>query len=67
MIIDNKKPAFEDLPDSLNGQVLLERGKNGFLTATIEAVNAMKGKTDAELSAAGWLKYKDIIANIRLM
>ncbi len=61
MIIDNTKPEFEDCPASLNGQFLLERAENGFLTATIETVKSMKGKTDAELSEAGWLKYKYLL------
>jgi hypothetical protein len=70
MLIDKTNPEFSDVPESLNGEVLLERTVDakgrptGFLTASVEAVRALKGKTDAELSAMGWLKYKPIIETL---
>ena len=36
MIIDNTKLEFEDVPDTLNDQVLLERSPQGFLTCSQE-------------------------------
>ncbi len=69
MIIDGKKPEFEDLPENLDGEVLLERvfgeggGLMGFVTASPQVVREMKGKTPRELEESGWDKYKDALEN----
>ncbi len=36
MIIDNTKPEFEDVPDTLNGEVLLQSSSSGFITCPQE-------------------------------
>ncbi len=70
MVIDKKDPQFSDVPATLDGEVLLERLRDGdgnpvgFLTAPVETVAALKTKTDEELSAMGWIKYKDIIFSL---
>lgn len=70
MLIDKTKAEFSDVPDSLDGEVLLERVFDeggdlmGYITASQGAIAAMKAKTDAELEAAGWLKYKGVIAGL---
>ena len=58
---------FDDVPDTLEGEVLLERttdtnGKpTGFVTASVAQVTAMKTKTLAELTTIGWGQYKSIV------
>ncbi|MFQ5442699.1 MAG: hypothetical protein ACE5EB_08265 [Thermodesulfobacteriota bacterium] len=70
MIIDGKKPEFEDLPVSLDGEVLLERvfGEGGslmgFITASPDVVREMKGRTPRELKERGWDKYKVTLENL---
>ncbi|MBI5237707.1 MAG: hypothetical protein HY887_04720, partial [Deltaproteobacteria bacterium] len=55
MLIDKTKPEFDDVPVTLNGEILLERtvdadGKPlGFLTAKADFVKNLKTKADAEL------------------
>jgi hypothetical protein len=67
MIIDKSKPEFKDVPDSLEGEVLLERvvdgnGKPvGFITATVETVEKMKAKPNGERKSLGWEKYNSIL------
>ena len=67
MLIDRKRPEFSDVPESLEGEVLLERiyGPDGevagFVTASLEAVRSMKTKSAEELSAEGWARYRDIL------
>lgn len=70
MIIDKTKSEFADVPETLNGEVLLERtvdsngNPSGFLTAPVSVVVALRTKTDAELEATGWLKHKAIIQSV---
>ena len=58
---------FNDLPLSLDGEVLLEKtldnngNISGFLTCTVDRIMSIKDKTDTELEIIGWLKYKHII------
>lgn len=66
-IIDVTMEEFNDLPLSLDGEVLLERtldnngNVSGFLTCTVDRIMSIKDKTDTELEIIGWLKYKHII------
>ncbi len=70
MLIDKTRPEFIDVPESLDGEVLLERVYDpggalmGYITASKESAAAMKTKSDAELEEAGWLRYKDILTGI---
>lgn len=66
-IIDVTMEEFNDLPLSLDGEILLERtldnngNVSGFLTCTVDRIVSFKDKTDTELEKIGWLKYKHII------
>ncbi len=70
MIINKQDPRFSDVPASLDGEVLLERVRDGsgrlvgFITAPVSVVMALKTKTDAELTASGWIKYKKVISSL---
>jgi hypothetical protein len=70
MIIDKKEKEFEDVPETLEGEVLLKRDVDkdgnikGYLTAPVGIVKNMQGKSDEQLSETGWLEHKDIIAGI---
>ncbi|MEK6532112.1 MAG: hypothetical protein AABZ23_06450 [Deltaproteobacteria bacterium] len=64
MLIDKTNPEFNDVPSHLDGQILLERTVSpdgqatGWLTISSALANELKAKTDAELEATGYLKYK---------
>lgn len=65
MLIDKSNPEFADVPAQLDGQVLLERTTSpdgqhtGWLTISVALANELKLKTDAELEAMGYLRYKN--------
>lgn len=69
-IIDILKPEFNDVPVTLDGEVLLERTKDeqgnitGYMTAPTSFAISLKDKTDMELKELGWLPFKSIIENI---
>ena len=64
--IDVTDIRFNDLPLSLDGEILLERtldnngNVSGFLTCTVDRIMSLKNKTDEELEKIGWTKYKHI-------
>lgn len=61
-IIDRGKPEFVDIPEALNGEVLLERAPDGgFITAKLSVAMAMKGLTQSEKAEKGWDKYQDVL------
>lgn len=66
-IIDVTDVKFKDIPLTLDGEVLLERtldnngNISGYLTIPVDKIMSLKGKTDAELDAIGWEKYKHIL------
>lgn len=72
MVIDKEKPEFADIPDTLGGEVLLERtvdnngNPSGFITATKAVVMSMKGKTIAERQSSGWGKYEAILDGLSI-
>ena len=66
-IIDVAMGEFNELPLSLDGEVLLEKtldnngNVSGFITCTVDRIMSLKGKTDEELEQMGWSKYKHVI------
>ena len=70
IVIDKTKKEFDDVPATLEGEVLLERPKDGdgkvtgYMTALVAEVRKHKGKTPAELAATGWDRYKPIVDSI---
>ena len=70
MIIDKQNTKFKDVPETLEGEVLLRRDVDengnlvGYLTATVDVVKKMQEKSDEQLEKAGWLEHKDKIAGI---
>lgn len=69
-VIDKADVQYSDVPDSLAGDVLLERQYDaegrmcGVITATLMKCLEMKNKTDSELESEGWLKYKPILMSL---
>ena len=66
-IIDVTMEEFNELPLSLDGEVLLERtldnngNISGYLSISVDKIMTLKNKTDEELEQMGWSKYKHVI------
>mgnify|MGYP001570046108 CR=1 FL=1 len=66
-IIDVTMEEFNDLPLSLDGEVLLERtldnngNVSGYLTISVDKIMTIKTKSDMEIEAIGWGKFKHIL------
>ena len=56
MIIDNTKPEFDDIPDTLNGEVLLD-ASNGFITCSQETAYLFAIATLEQQQHAGHNQY----------
>ena len=65
--IDVTMEEFNDLPLSLDGEVLLEKtlddkgNISGYLTISVDKIMAIKSKSDVEIEAIGWGKFKHIL------
>ena len=58
MIIDNTKQEFNDVPDTLNGEVLLERpSQGGFITCSQEAAYMYSIATPEQLVYSGHIAH----------
>jgi len=62
---------FKDFPSTLEGEIFLEKtcdasgNFSGWLTVKLDVALNMIGKSDEELEQAGWLKYKNILDDIK--
>lgn len=61
MIIDKTNPDHADIPDNLEGEVLLDRASHGFITCTLEKCHEMKAGTPEQRAAKGWSQYEAIV------
>jgi len=57
MIIDKTKLKYKDLPESLDGEVLLEANENGFLTCDQEVAYMYSVATDEQKTISGHINY----------
>ncbi len=70
MIIDRTKPEFSDVPEGLEGEVLLERVRDrngrlvGYLTVDVDTVRGLKNRTPEEIERMGLFKYMEIIGGM---
>lgn len=66
-IIDRANPDFDDVPDTLVGEVLLERPAGpagGWITCPVEVVHEFKQATAPQRAARGWGQYETGLAAI---
>ncbi len=61
-IIDILKEEYKDFPITLDGEVLLEKNKDGYNTTTVDQIKKIKSTfSDEEIKNSGWGKYKYIL------
>ena len=66
-IIDVSDTKFEGIPISLDGEVLIEKtfdnngNISGYLTISVDKIMTIKSKSDVEIEAIGWGKFKHIL------
>lgn len=66
-IIDVSDAKFKGVPITLDGEVLLEKtldnngNISGYLTISVDKIMTIKIKSDVEIEAIGWGKFKHIL------
>lgn len=61
--IDKTNPFFDNIPTTLDGEVLVERTPHGVITVTEENLHFIKQATPLQRMRQGWDKYEAELLN----